>query len=177
MASYRCPLCGNQMKRDLILFLDHTNQHVIDRIKQNHPEWVESDGTCKPCADYYVKQLSGAGRRGNIGPEQRQKRRIMGFAMLLVGMGMAFSFFRASAASGWRLSLFLPFFLGTLGLIQAREKTCALLAELGSANMDSGPAKIEDQKAANELKRRGRAILIKSVLIAALLTGLLYYYL
>ena len=43
-SGYKCPLCGRKIVRDLVHFIDYTHHHVIDKIKNNHPEWVESDG-------------------------------------------------------------------------------------------------------------------------------------
>ena len=59
MAVYTCPVCQKQIERDLVRFLSHTDEHVIEVIKQKHPEWVESDGICHRCYDYYRKQLRG----------------------------------------------------------------------------------------------------------------------
>jgi len=57
-ATYRCPVCCNEMARELSLFLTHVNQHIIDEIKRSHPEWVSSDGTCDNCQSYYREQLT-----------------------------------------------------------------------------------------------------------------------
>ena len=176
MASYQCPMCGRNMDRNLILFLDHTNQHVIDQIKKKYPEWVAEDGICKPCADYYTLQLQGELSELNIGPDERRKRFVMGIAMLALSAILALILMLNHSAHSWRLLLFLPFFLGMLGLIQDREKTCVLLAELGVQNMDSGEKKIDEITIANELKKRGRKILAKSVFSAALVTAVLFLF-
>lgn len=63
MPEYQCPICGEKMQRDLIRFLDHGNQHVIDSIKKQHPNWVESDGVCKKCAEMLQKTMSGEIRK------------------------------------------------------------------------------------------------------------------
>lgn len=163
---YRCPLCDRTMERNLALFLNHTDQHVIDQIKKEHPEWVEADGACKPCAEYYRKQLSGESAEENIGPRGRRNRFWMGVAMLTLGLGI-----------GWRvqsLFLFPLFFIGMLGLFQARKKTCALLAERGLRDMDTGMGRITSPAVAAQLKRRGRKVLLQAVLSAALLTVLLF---
>jgi hypothetical protein len=36
---------------------------LIARIKQNHPEWVEEDGACPRCMEYYRELLEGKLRR------------------------------------------------------------------------------------------------------------------
>lgn len=171
MAGYRCPLCGREMERNLVLFLDHADQHVINQIKEEHPEWVEADGACAPCTEYYRKQLKGESSRANIGPGGRRRRFVMGIAMLAASLILALIFIFTGVARLWRLLLFFPVLLGMLGLIQAREKTCALLAEFGLRDMDSGEKKIDDVAVRSQLKSRGRGILVKSALSAALLTA------
>ncbi len=168
---YRCPLCEKSMERNLALFLDHTQGHIIDRIKEEHPEWVEAGGVCKPCAEYYKKQLSGELENANIGPAGRKKRFSMGIAMLLVTVGLVFILITNGSPKPWRAALFLPAFLGMFGLIQAKERTCAVLAERGVYNMDSGEKKIGDTAIARILKTRGRMILVKAAFGAAVLTA------
>ncbi len=46
--TYTCPTCGETMERDLMVFLQHTDHHLIDAIKEDNPDWVEDDGTCPP---------------------------------------------------------------------------------------------------------------------------------
>ena len=169
---YRCPLCDKEMERDLILFLDHTDQHVIDRIKLAHPEWVAEDGACKPCVAYYKSQISG--EESNIGPVGRRNRRVMGIIFLGLSTLGAIYLSRSQTPHIWRLGLFVALFLGMVGFIQAHEKTCAVLAATGSQNMDLGAAKIENASLAQELKAKGRRILVKSALAAAVLTALFF---
>lgn len=176
MAGYRCPLCDREMERNLILFLDHTEQHIIDRIKEAHPEWVEADGVCKPCAEYYKKELSGEFREANIGPQGRRRRFVMGVVMLALSLGLGLILIAGDGERVWRLLLFAPIFLGMLGVIQARQKTCALLAEFCLRETETGEKKINDLEVANQLKIRGRKILIQSVFWAVVLTVLLFFF-
>ncbi len=167
--AYRCPLCHRTMERNLVLFLRHTDQHVIDQIKKEHPEWVAEDGVCKPCSEYYQGQLNGESPEVNIGPQGRRNRFWMGLVSLGVGWVLAFRI-RNQSNPFLTAVLFFPFFAGMLGLFQAREKTCALLAARGLRNMDQGPAPVSDSKIAGHLRRRGQSIFIKSALAALLLT-------
>lgn len=174
MANYQCPMCGRNMDRNLILFLDHTNQHVIDQIKKKYPEWVAEDGICKPCADYYTLQLKGELSELNIGPAERRKRFVMGVAMLALSGVLTLVFMMSHFSHLWRFILFLPIFFGMLGLIQDREKVCVLFAELGIQKIDTGGKRISDTMVASALKIRGRKILLKSVLYAVLITAVLF---
>jgi len=58
---FKCPLCGEivpvgevrkHAAEDDVRFRDGM---VIARIKQDHPEWVESDGACPKCVEFYQK--------------------------------------------------------------------------------------------------------------------------
>ncbi|MFQ5893955.1 MAG: hypothetical protein ACE5H5_06545 [Nitrospinota bacterium] len=43
---YTCPTCGETFGLDLLVFLRHTDKHILEAIKESHPEWVEADGAC-----------------------------------------------------------------------------------------------------------------------------------
>jgi hypothetical protein len=59
----------------------------------------------------------------NIGPKEVRKRLLLGVAMLAIGVVLAIIFTRAGVSLGWYSVLFLPFWMGTLALFQARKKT------------------------------------------------------
>jgi hypothetical protein len=59
----------------------------------------------------------------NIGPKETRKRLLMGVAMLAIGVVLAVIFTHAGVSRGWYSVLFLPFWMGTLALFQARKKT------------------------------------------------------
>ena len=59
----------------------------------------------------------------NIGPKEARKRLLMGVAMLATGVVLAVIFTHADVSRGWYAVLFLPFWMGTLGISQARKKT------------------------------------------------------
>ena len=47
----------------------------------------------------------------------------MGVAMLTVVFGVALALILTDISRWWRIGLFLPFWMGALGLFQAKEKT------------------------------------------------------
>ncbi len=47
----RCSLCGKQA--DIVHI--EAEQYILDVIKKDHPEWVNKNGSCKACMDYYKK--------------------------------------------------------------------------------------------------------------------------
>lgn len=59
----------------------------------------------------------------NIGPGGQRRRLVLGVAMLAVGAAVVTLLIALGTAPGWLLLAFLPFWVGALGLIQAREKT------------------------------------------------------
>jgi hypothetical protein len=59
----------------------------------------------------------------NIGPKEIRNRLLMGVAMLALGVVVAVIFAHADVSRGWYAALFLPFWIGTLALSQARKKT------------------------------------------------------
>jgi hypothetical protein len=66
---------------------------------------------------------AGKAELANIGPKETRKRRIMGVAVLALGVGLAVIFTHAGVGRGWYAALFLPFWMGTLAVSQARKKT------------------------------------------------------
>lgn len=59
----------------------------------------------------------------NIGPAQRQRRRVMGMIALALGVALAVVLIVLHTSPGWLLLAFVPFLVGMLGLVQARERT------------------------------------------------------
>jgi hypothetical protein len=55
--TFVCPTCGKTMERELLVIIPHTESHIVDVIKRDHPNWVEQDGICKKCYAYYKGQL------------------------------------------------------------------------------------------------------------------------
>ena len=64
----------------------------------------------------------GKAELANIGPKEIRKRILMGVAMLAVGIVVAVIFAHADVSPGWYAALFLPFWMGTLGISQASKK-------------------------------------------------------
>jgi hypothetical protein len=67
--------------------------------------------------------LSPAARVGNIGAGERRKRLAFGTVAFGVGVMIAVLLVVARAPLVWRLPLFLVFYVGALGVFQARDKT------------------------------------------------------
>ena len=65
----------------------------------------------------------GNAELANIGPKEVRKRLVMGVAVLATSVILEFIFARAGVSRGWYAVLFLPFWMGALGISQARKKT------------------------------------------------------
>jgi len=54
-----CPTCGKNLPRELKIIVPHTEEHVINVIKEKHPSWKEADGVCRKCYELLKEQLHG----------------------------------------------------------------------------------------------------------------------
>jgi hypothetical protein len=66
---------------------------------------------------------SAATRIANIGAGERRKRLVVGIGALSVGAVIAILLIAIGAPLVWRLPLVFPFYVGALGVFQARDKT------------------------------------------------------
>ncbi len=56
---YKCDVCGQKVEGGFLALKDHTEDHIVDIIKKDHPQWVDENGVCVKCLDHYRKQLKG----------------------------------------------------------------------------------------------------------------------
>lgn len=56
---YVCDICGEKISGDSVKFINHGEKHIMEIIKRKYPEWVEKNGICQKCIDYYRNQLKG----------------------------------------------------------------------------------------------------------------------
>ena len=163
MANYTCPSCGTVMERDLSLFMEHTDKHIVDEVKKRHPKWITEEGYCPKCLDYFKKAMRDPETLGaaeeleaaNIGPAGIRQRFIVGMIATGLGVGTWFWLRSSGAPRTAHLALFPLFFFGALGFIQSRQKLCVFIAQSQAAAM----------------RRRAVKIFILAAVIAALLTG------
>ena len=60
---------------------------------------------------------------GNLGPVEARKRMLFGVAMIALGVALSAAMFFTYVRGPWLLLLFIPFWLGVMGLLQEREST------------------------------------------------------
>jgi len=64
-----------------------------------------------------------ASRVGNITGAGQRRRLTHGLIAIVLGVAIAVTIIALGLSPGWLLVLFVPFWFGALGVIQAREKT------------------------------------------------------
>ncbi|HAJ56758.1 MAG TPA: hypothetical protein DCL35_03185 [Candidatus Omnitrophica bacterium] len=51
-----CPICKKSVEEDVSKICQDAEDWIIKAIRRSHPDWVEKNGTCSKCVDYYKKQ-------------------------------------------------------------------------------------------------------------------------
>jgi hypothetical protein len=105
-----------------------------------------------------------------------RRRRRLGAAWLIVGVIAAIALVASSASREWRLLLVIPFTISANGFLQAREKTCVILAAIGKREVNDGRsyADVADEERA-VLRRRALMIALRSGLIAVVVTAAIWW--
>jgi len=62
-------------------------------------------------------------RAANIGPKGRRRRVLIGAATLVAGSVVLVVLLMSGVGRGWRVALWVPFWAGALGILQARAHT------------------------------------------------------
>jgi hypothetical protein len=67
--------------------------------------------------------MSGHGHLANISAAEQRKRLVAGLVGLALAVALLFGILAAGASPFWRFAAFPFFWIGAIGLLQAREKT------------------------------------------------------
>ncbi len=108
----------------------------------------------------------------NLGPKETRKRRLLGYLAINVGLILAIVFIWQDVSDSLRMLIFIPFFVGYLGILQAIQKTCVVLALKGQQNQDQGNEPVVENTLRQKLWRRSIWILIFAGILAVLCTYL-----
>jgi hypothetical protein len=114
--------------------------------------------------------LSNSEACQNLGVKEISKRKLLGAGGFFLGIILAVMLIASGASNPVRLVVFVPFFVGYLGLFQAHHKTCVLLGLRGQQNMDQGNQVVADLTQRAKLRSRAIKILFSSALLSALCT-------
>ena len=58
--AYNCSICREKVVGDLVTLQEHTDKHIIELVKHDHPDWAEPDGMCRKCYEYYKAEIGGS---------------------------------------------------------------------------------------------------------------------
>jgi hypothetical protein len=100
---------------------------------------------------------------GNIGPEGRRQRRILGMLAIVAGTIALISLDRLDAGHAWRLTIFPLWTVAALGFLQSRARTCVVLAAAGTCDAES--ARVLSADDVRALRRRAVVIAVQAVVI------------
>ena len=78
-----------------------------------------------------------------------------------------------TAPRPWRLAIFLPTWAAAVCYLEARSRTCVVLAARGLRNLDTGNERVADAAERNASARQSRTIYLWSTGIAAIVTAAL----
>ncbi len=48
-----CPVCNKLQDEEIVDVCNSAYSYLMERIKKDHPDWVEKDGACPKCVEYY----------------------------------------------------------------------------------------------------------------------------
>lgn len=163
------------MERDLLLFIGHTDAHILQELKKRHPEWITHEGYCQKCLDHFRAAMRGEAVVANIAGRQVSRRQMLAVLSLLGGAVLFFGLIRYDTPRVYRLSLFLPFYAAALCFFQVQKNHCVVLGMKGARNMDHGEEIVTNPSEKASLLREARKILLRSFILAVLATALCYW--
>jgi hypothetical protein len=108
----------------------------------------------------------------NIGPAEIRKRRVGGYGSFIVALAALIWLDASGISLWWRLGLFPLIWTGSLGVMQARARTCVALAARGVCNLDGTVRRVEDTGEAASLVASARRITWRATLLAIVLAAL-----
>lgn len=181
-STYTCPTCGTKMERDIMLFYKHTDQHIVDEIKKQHPRWISEDGFCAKCVDFFKTEMGKPGMFGikkttnsalvNIGIGGARARTILGVVCFAAAAGGLWFLVDRGAPKSARLILFPAIFAGMLGLIQARERICVILGGKGTTEAGGAEQAVPDAALKKALRKASLQIILLALFLSVALMAL-----
>jgi hypothetical protein len=108
----------------------------------------------------------------NIGLAERRKRHRAGVIFVLLGVALVLTSWAGELPVALRAASAVFFFVGFVGLFQARAETCVALASRGVRDMDTGPEPIDDPAERADVRAQARRVLVRSALATVIATAL-----
>ncbi len=110
----------------------------------------------------------------NINSEGRRKRLRFGVTQFIFALVLLAILIAIGADRLWRLPLLLVFWGATIGYFQWRDKTCVAFARQGTFQLNGEIEKMDDAAQLAQVRRQARRLMLKSFLVAVLLTLLAF---
>jgi hypothetical protein len=98
------------------------------------------------------------------------RRMRFGAIGLGVGVALAIALVALPVARPLRLVVFAPFWVGAIGVFQARQKTCVVLVARGQRNLDGGDEPVVDPSELDQLRKQASAVYLRSLVVASALS-------
>jgi hypothetical protein len=120
-----------------------------------------------------VNERTGLACLPNIGPRERRRRMVLAGVAAAMTLATGAAVLLASAPAPWRLAVFPPAWAAVLCYLEARHRTCVVLAARGLRNLDTGNEPVADGNARRASTAQSRAIYLWSTIVAAIVTAVL----
>ena len=110
-------------------------------------------------------------RIANIGLVERRKRHRLGVVGLALGVGVVVAARTLDLGPWATFASAFPFFVGFLGIFQARARTCVALAAQGVRNMDAGAEAVADAGQLEASRAEARRVIVRSATATLIVTA------
>lgn len=109
----------------------------------------------------------------NLGSKGKRNRFVLGLFALVTSLAGAVAMVLMGYHWIWRFSLFLPLFFGIVLVLQARTRTCVVLAAIGAWDLDCGTQRVPDPDLERRLRHRAYGLVGMAAAGAFALTALI----
>ena len=115
-----------------------------------------------------MSDQTGLACRPNIGPRERRRRIVLAAIATAIAIATAAAFLAWPAPRPWRLAIFLPTWAAVVCYLEARNRTCVVLAARGLRNLDTGNQPVADAAERQASAAQSRTIYVRSTLVATI---------
>ena len=105
-----------------------------------------------------------AGCATNLGPREQQRRWFA--AAVAIGTGVGLAIAADADAVGPKIGIVLAMLVAAVCVMQARAKTCVLLAYTGRRNLDFGNERVRNLDQRRALVRSANLVMVKALALA-----------
>ncbi len=106
----------------------------------------------------------------NLGVKQKRKRLALGILAFVLGALLSVYLVFVEASLLFRFLVFPFFFISLLGFLQAKDRTCIILAWKGLQDLDAGEERIQSKQQCGILRLKSQKIILQAFLLSAILT-------